>query len=78
MTTTILRINDVAERLGVTTATILNWIREDVGFPGGKRLGGARSRRFWLESDIEAWLNRPVTAPKPAKAPSASLPENKC
>jgi predicted DNA-binding transcriptional regulator AlpA len=68
----ILKITDGAERLGVTPATVLVWIRS-AGFPAGRRLGGPRSRRVWLEADLDAWINRPVTVVKAAKrAPSAT------
>jgi predicted DNA-binding transcriptional regulator AlpA len=59
---TFLRIADVAQRLGVCPATIDNWVRT-AGFPAGRRLGGPRSRRVWLDGDLEAWLNRPADMP---------------
>jgi predicted DNA-binding transcriptional regulator AlpA len=62
----LLKITDVAKALGVTDVTVLNWIKT-AGFPAGRRLGGPRSRRVWLESDIDGWITRPVDV-KPAKA----------
>jgi predicted DNA-binding transcriptional regulator AlpA len=67
----LLRLSDLAARLDVTETTICNWIKS-AGFPAGRRLGGPRSRRVWLESDLDAWISRPVTAKQPKRAPAAT------
>jgi predicted DNA-binding transcriptional regulator AlpA len=59
MQQTLLRIADVAQMLGVSASTIDNWART-AGFPPGRRLGGPRSRKIWLEADLHAWINRPA------------------
>ena len=67
----ILKITDVADRLGVAPGTVLVWIKT-AGFPAGRRLGGPRSRRVWLESDLDTWITRPATAKSPKRAPAAA------
>jgi predicted DNA-binding transcriptional regulator AlpA len=57
---TLLRVNDVAKRLGVSANTVDTWVRTATGFPAPRRLGGPRSRKVWLESDLDAWITRPV------------------
>lgn len=49
----LLRVADVADRLGTTTTTIYRWIR-DGAFPPG-RLIGPRAR-VWTEADLDEHL----------------------
>jgi prophage regulatory protein len=48
---------EVLERVGLTYATIWQWMRED-RFPASREVGG---KTAWLESEIDNWiLTRPV------------------
>jgi prophage regulatory protein len=50
---TYLSDNDVAERLGVSRATIWRWTNKSPDFPQPYRFGGAVTR--WKLSDLEQW-----------------------
>jgi predicted DNA-binding transcriptional regulator AlpA len=69
--TEILLINEVAERLRVSTSTVNRWLGQarkgESTFPLPISVGGGKGR--WLLSDIERWLASQsiVTMPTPAK-----------
>ena len=65
MTSRVMHLKDVAEKLGVSKATIYALIRTGV-LPPGFLLGA--SSRGWRESDIEAWIDLRAEAPKFADA----------
>jgi len=61
MTDRVLRVKDVAAKLGVSKAQIYILIRAG-GFPLGVLLGA--SMRGWRESDIDAWIDSRPKAPR--------------
>lgn len=52
----LLKLPDVAERVGLSTSSFLKGVRES-GFPAGFKHG---SNRLWLESEIESLIERLV------------------
>ena len=52
----LLKLQDVAERVGLSPSSFLNGVRES-GFPAGFKHG---SNRLWLESEIESLIERLV------------------
>ena len=50
----LLKLPDVAERVGLSPSSYLKGVRES-GFPAGFKHG---NNRLWLESDIEALIER--------------------
>jgi excisionase family DNA binding protein len=60
MTGNLLTARQVAERLGVSSETVLRWTRQ--GRLPGYRIGG-RALRF-CEHEIDAWLEAHATTPK--------------
>jgi prophage regulatory protein len=60
----LLRLQEVADRLGVGTNAVYNYIKTS-GFPQPVRVGPRVSR--WPEDEVEKWLAR---RPRGLKAPS--------
>ncbi len=50
----LISVEQVAERLGVSTATIWRWVHDHDSFPRPVRLSPGCTR--WNEGDIEHWL----------------------
>jgi len=46
---------ELADYLGVTTAAIYKWVKEDA-MPQPIRLGGVKSTLRWHSDEINAWL----------------------
>jgi prophage regulatory protein len=51
----LISVEQVAERLGVSTATIWRWARGHTDFPRPIRLSPGCTR--WQEADLETWLS---------------------
>lgn len=65
----LLKIRDVLERILVSRAHIYNLIAEGK-FPRQVHLGG--SGAFWVESEVEAWIQGHIDAPDATVAASAT------
>jgi predicted DNA-binding transcriptional regulator AlpA len=54
----VLRVNEVAAMVGLSSSEIYRRLREGGNFPKQLNLGGdgPTSRKGWLESEIRAWL----------------------
>ncbi|RRH72227.1 AlpA family phage regulatory protein [Falsigemmobacter faecalis] len=49
----VLRVNEVAQRYGVSPATVWHWPQTVEGFPGPVRIGPGTTR--WYPEDPEEW-----------------------
>jgi excisionase family DNA binding protein len=64
-----LRVKEVAERLGVSRITVWQWRRKRADFPKPIQLSG---RMFvWDEAELNAWLEARRVAP-------ATVPQERC
>ena len=54
-TTRLIPVDHVAEKLGVSRATIHRWVRENEDFPRPVRLSPGCTR--WSETEIDAWVS---------------------
>jgi predicted DNA-binding transcriptional regulator AlpA len=53
-----LRTSAVAQLLGVTRDTVLNWLRSRPDFPRPSQAGSNGRPYFWSEAAVRAWLAR--------------------
>ena len=69
MANELIRVRDAARRLGVSYATLWNWIKAGE-FPPGRALSPAkRGRICWVAAEVQEWIaSRPVRMPKGSKA----------
>lgn len=75
MTKVVLRLPTVKARSGLSRSTIYRRIAEGT-FPKGIQLGSSRTVG-WLESDIEAWIDKQIHESGSPNTPIANRPRTK-